>query len=81
MIQYENQTECFVIIVRRGNQLKYIERNFFDKKHINCTIKINKALRFNTEKYANEFWDKWNNYDSDLEFIEIRQMKVRYELP
>jgi len=82
MLQTESKTEGhFVIIVQRGQEVKYIARNHLTmKKHIDCTIKINKAKRFNTWQHAQKFWEGFDGYDKELKFLEIREMSIKYEL-
>lgn len=40
----------FVIVVTRNGVRKYIDRSF--SKHMNCTVLLNRAKRFQSEKQA-----------------------------
>jgi len=71
----------FVIIVQRGQEFKYIAKNHLTiKHHTDCTIKLNKAKRFDSWKQAKKFWEEFDGYDKELKFMEIREMSIKYEL-
>lgn len=79
MIQNENQKIYFIIVVKRGNEKKYIAKDFFSKHHINCSIKLDKAKRFKTIEDAYGFWQNWGGFDKELQFVSIGRLLVSYQ--
>jgi hypothetical protein len=76
----QDSKEYYVIAVKRGNQEKFIENDFYAKHHINCTVKLNKVKKFKDEKYAQSFWDNWKEFDKELGFVGVKKIRVTYEL-
>lgn len=69
----------YVILVKRGNMTKYISRKFYDKKHMNCTVNIIHANKFDNEEQALKFWNTYENLDKELTFIGVKPITITYE--
>lgn len=73
-------TEKWVIVVRRGKEEKAIAKHYFDKKRLNCTKQLDKALIFKRECDAQKFWNQWENYDEELRFVKIAKRIATFEI-
>lgn len=80
MAQNESQKECFVLIVKRGNEEKYVAKKYYSKHHLNCSIKPDIAMKFNKEKNAYDFWENWKDFDKELSFVGVKKMVVTYKI-
>jgi hypothetical protein len=72
--------ESIVLVVERNGIKKFISKNWFSKKHINCTVLIDKAKRFNSEGEALKFYDEIKDIDRELSLVNPIKLKIQYSI-
>jgi len=71
----------FVIVVRRGNQEKYIAKDYIvTKRHLGCTVKVDRAIRFSTIEEAERFWLRVRSIDDELTNMRVRKLILTYSV-
>jgi len=69
-IELEKSTSMHVILVQRDGVKKFISKDFFSSC-FPCTVLINKAKKFNTEKLADKFIDGSLSAREDIKVIKV----------
>jgi len=80
-LETKKEAKFFIIIVKRDGVKKFIDKNYFSCKHINCTVIITKAKRFNSRQVAMDFYnDMAYIEDPALCLIDIVPLKIEYSI-
>mgnify|MGYP001336639044 CR=1 FL=1 len=80
-IETNKEAKFFVLIVKRDGVEKFIDKKWYTKGHINCTVIISKAKRFSSKELASKFYEILDNRYSDMSFIAVVPLKIEYSIP
>lgn len=78
ILELNANKEFYVPVVQRNGVNKYIDKNYYSCKSVNCTIKINKAKRFISGEAALKFYNDMKSIDKSLKLVAIATLKINY---
>lgn len=70
----------YVLIVKKDGVNKYIAKNFYSCRMVNCTVLIKKAKRFISRESALNLFNDMKLIDESLKLVKVATIELEYKI-